>query len=324
MIDGNRPVEFQFRAGGRVLSLFSTALHGLILQALADGPMRLTELRREVGGPPQTTLRGHLGNLIGLGALEKRSSNGKPHMVDNALTPVGLELLFVAEALERWLARAPDGPIGFESGAGKAAIKAFVSGWSSTMLRALAARPFSLTELDNLITSFTYPALERRLSAMHLAGHVAPKPSNGKGTLYAVTDWLRQGVGPLVAAARCERRHLPTETPPLARIDVEAVLLLAVPLVAPLGDISGTCQLTVEMGEEPSGRATGARVAIEQGRIVACSSKLESDPATQTRGSATDWFDAIADGNSDQLSIDGDRRLALGLVDGLHSALFPS
>lgn len=319
--DGNR-TEYQFRAGGRVLSLFSTALHGLILRALADGPKRLSDLRKEVGGPPQTTLRGHLGNLIGMGALEKRSRDGKPNMVDNALTPVGTELLFVAENLERWLARAPAGALELESEAGKAAIKAFISGWSSTMLRALAARPFSLTELDNLITAFTYPALERRLSAMHLAGHVVALQSDGKGTPYAVTDWLREGVAPLLAAVRCERRHLPTETPPLTRIDVEALLLLALPLVELRKSASGTCQLAVENGDDSRWRAAGAKATVERGQVANCSSKLEAKPPTAARGSAVGWFDAIVMGDADQLQIEGDRALGLGLVSGLHKALF--
>jgi len=305
-----------------VLSLFSTVLHGLILRALADGPMRLTDLHRKVGGPPQTTLRGHLGNLIGIGALEKQSRDGKANMVDNALTPAGLEMLFVADVLEAWLARAPERAIGLESEAGKAAVRALISGWGSTMLRALAARPFSLTELDNLITAFTYPALERRLSAMHLAGHVvALQQSNGRGRPYAVTEWLRQGVAPLLAASRCERRHLPGETAPLTRIDVEAILLLAMPLVALPPNAHGTCQLTVENGD-PKWRAAGVAVEVEGGEIVACTSKLESSPATSSRGSATGWFDALVDGNADRLQAGGDRGLALAMVEGLHSALF--
>jgi DNA-binding HxlR family transcriptional regulator len=318
--DGSR-AEFQFRTGGQVLSLFSTALHGLVLRALADGPMRLSDLRKEVGGPPQTTLRGHLGNLIGMGALEKRSRDGKPNMVDNALTPTGMELLFVADVLERWLAGAPDEALELESEAGKAAIKALISGWSSTMLRALAARPFSLTELDNLISAFTYPALERRLSAMHLAGLVAATESDGKGTPYAVTDWLRQGVAPLLAAARCERRHLPGETAPLTRIDIEALLLLAAPLVALPGRTTGVSQLIVENGEDASWRA-GVRVTIERGKVVGYSSKLEVSSPTSIRGSASGWFDGIVAGDSARLQIEGDRALGTAMVADLHRALF--
>jgi len=66
----------------------------------------------------------------------------------------------VADTVEAWLARAPAGPIPLGSEVAKAAIKALVDGWEATMLRALAARPLSLTEFDSLIAGLSYPALE--------------------------------------------------------------------------------------------------------------------------------------------------------------------
>lgn len=313
-------VDYQFRSGGCVLSLFSRALHSLVLKALAKGPMRLAELRREVGGPPQTTLRGNLGNLMAMGALEKRNSRGS--MVDNALTPAGREMLGVAEATESWLARAPQGPLVLDSETGKSAVKALVGGWGSTMLRALAARPFTLTELDNLISAFSYPALERRLSAMRLAGYVSPLEPGGGGTPYAVTPWLRQAMGPLLVASRCERRHLAAETAPLTRIDIETVMLLSAPLAELPSEVDGKCQLTVRGGDDADWRAAGVSVTVEGGRVVGCSSKLDAKPQSKVDGSAADWFDAIVDGEPRLLEVTGDRPIAQGLVDGLHRALF--
>lgn len=319
--NGTGPAEF--RAGGRVLSLFSTPPQGLVLRALANGPLRLADLRKRVGGPPQTTLRGHLGNLIEMGALEKRSREDKSGTVDNALTPAGEEMLFVAEALESWFSRCPNRTLNLENEAGKGAIKSLIGGWNSTMLRALAARPFSLTELDNLIAALTYPTLERRLSAMALAGQVVAMQSNDRGTPYAVTDWLRQGIAPILAAIHCEHCHFSVGAAPLARIDVEAILLLAMPLVALPSSVSGTCQLTIEnRSDDSKWREAGVSAEIGRGEIVALSSKLESSPATSTQGSVADWFDAIVHGNTARMSIDGDRDLALGLVNGLHGALF--
>jgi DNA-binding HxlR family transcriptional regulator len=314
--------EAQLRAGARVLTLFTTPLNCLILRTLANGPLRLTDLRKEVGGPPQTTLRGHLGNLIEFGALEKRSPDGKPSTVENGLTQIGFELLYVAEVLEIWLSRAPEGSLGLESEPGKAATKALIGAWDSTMLRALAARPFSLTELDNLITALTYPSLERRLSALHLAGQVAAVPSADKGTPYAVTDWLRQGVAPLVAAARCECRHLSKETMPLGRIDIEALLLLAVPLLDLPAGTSGICQLAFESTEETRWRVAGVTLTVEKGAVVACTSKLEPDPATSVQGPISDWLDAILDGDAGRLAVDGDADLGGAAVGALNAALF--
>lgn len=314
--------EYQFRSGGYILSLFSKALHGLVLRALSEGPLRLAELRRKVGGPAQSTLRGNLDNLIGIGALEKRQANGRSSMADNALTPIGAELLAVADAVEAWLARAPEGALHLESEMGKATIKALVSGWDSTMLRALAVRPFSLTELDNLISSHSYPALERRLAAMRLAGFVSPVRGSNGATPYAVAEWLRRAMAPVLAAIRCERRHLADVTAPLTRIDVETILLLALPLADLGSGCDGVSQLAVYGGDDSDWRSVGVRLSIESGRVANCTSKLEANAESWVRGSAADWLDALVAGNSSQLAVSGDRGVTIDVVDGLHRALF--
>jgi DNA-binding HxlR family transcriptional regulator len=322
--DGDLATEYQFRTGGYALSLFSRALHGLVLRALADGPLRLADLRKQVGGPAQTTLRGNVETLISMGALEKCQANGRAGGLGNALTPVGRELLVVTDAIEAWLARAPEGPVRLESETGKAAVKALVGGWGSTMLRALAVRPFSLTELDNLITAFSYPALERRLGAMRLFGCVAAAQGNGGGTPYTVTDWLRRGMAPLLAAVRCERRHMAEETAPMTRIDVETILLLIVPLAAFEPHADGTAQLAVFAGERSDGRSAGLRLTVCDGKLTHCTSKLEPKPESWIRGSAAAWLDALVEGRTDQLEVCGDRALTLDFVDDLHRALFIS
>jgi DNA-binding HxlR family transcriptional regulator len=314
--------EYQYRSGGYILSLFSKALHGLVLRALAGGPLRLADLRRTVGGPAQSTLRGNLDNLIGIGALEKRLANGHSSTAGNALTPVGIELLAVADAVEAWLAGAPDGPLQLESEIGKATIKALVSGWDSTMLRALAVHPFSLTELDNLISSYSYPALERRLAAMRLAGFVTPVRGSNGATPYTVAEWLRRAMAPVLAAIRCERRHLAVTTAPLTRIDVETILLLVLPLVELAPGSTGVSQLAVDGGDDSDWRSAGVRLRVQTGRIASCGTKLEARAESWVRGSAVDWLDALVAGDSGQLDVSGDRTITLDIVDGLHRALF--
>src|SRR5262249_33270085 len=152
----------------------------------------------------------------------------------------------VAESVKKWLKRAPDGPVALESGAGKGIVKALVDGWGSTIMRSLATRPMSLTELDRHIADFSYPALERRLSSMGMAGLSEAHQSRGAGTPYRVTDWARRGVAPLVAASKCEREHLGAGAAPVTQADIEAAFLLAMPLVGLPTGTSGTCQLEVE------------------------------------------------------------------------------
>jgi len=316
------------RAGGTVLSLIAAPLSVPILRAHREGPLRLPDLRECIGGAAQTTLRGQVGNLRGIGALERHVRSGMPYTVENELTPLGLEVLSVAEIVEAWLARAPQGSIPLGSEPAKGAIRALIGGWGSTMLRALAARPLSLTELSSVINDHSYPALERRLSAMRAARQLEPRPDGERGAKpYAVTEWTRQAVAPLAAAGRCECKYLAQSTDPLTRIDIEAIFLLSVPLVDLDVTRSGACLLAVDPGprgsEQPADRLAGVNVEVEGGAITNCNSRLEDDPQTWALGSISAWVEAILEGKTERLRIGGDRvKLAEELLERLHTSLF--
>ncbi len=310
----------QTRAGGRALTILAAPLNLLVLRALSERPMRLAELLKATGLPAQTTLRGHLANLVELGVLQKRPTQQMPYAVENELTPLGRGLLDVADRLEIWLKGAPDGSIPLESAAAKGAIKALVDGWESKMMRALAARPLSLTQLDRLISDFSYPALERRLASMRLAGLVEGQRGQGGGTPYAVTDWARLGVAPLAAASHCERVHMSDNSAPVAQIDIEAAFLLATPLVGLAPDVAGSCQLEVEASPGVVPRPAGVQVTVEHGRVVTCVSRLQQSPGAYAAGTALKWFHAVKDGQVEELRFGGSGRLAEEVVGGLHSA----
>jgi DNA-binding HxlR family transcriptional regulator len=193
----------EVRAGSRVLSVFGNPLNTRILRAHADGPQRLNELQDKVGWSAQTTVRAALSSLRTFGALTKKRAGDSPYAVATVLTPAGEEMLFVADEVEAWLALCPDGPIAAESEEAKVAVKALAGGWSSTLMRALANHPFTLTELDSLIPDVNYPALERRISWMRTTGQIEPAEKEGRATPYVVTDWLRRSIAPLCAAGRC-------------------------------------------------------------------------------------------------------------------------
>jgi len=316
------------RAGGTVLSLIAAPLSVPILRAHLEGPLRLPDLRERIGGAAQTTLRGQVGNLRGIGALEGCVRSGMPYTVENELTPVGLGVLSVAEVVEAWLVRAPQGSIPLGSESAKGAIRALVGGWGSTMLRALAARPLSLTELSSVINDHSYPALERRLSAMRAARQLEPRPNGDRGSKpYGVTQWTRQAAAPIAAAGRCEYKHLVHSTSPLTRIDIEAIFLLSVPLADLDVTHSGSCLLAVDTGSgdpaQPTDRLAGVHVEVDEGTIAICSSRLEYDPQTWVLGSTSAWVDAILDGRTEWLRIGGERvKLAEELVQRLHTSLF--
>jgi DNA-binding HxlR family transcriptional regulator len=291
--------------------------------------LRLPDLRERIGGAAQTTLRGQVGNLRGIGALERQVRPGMPYTVENELTDVGNGVLDVAEVVEAWLARAPQGPIALGSELAKGAIRALIGGWGSTMLRALAARPLSLTELSSVIPDISYPATERRLSAMRAARQVEVLPGDGAtGRPCAVTEWTRQAVGPLAVAGRCECRYMAATTDPLTRIDIEAAFLLAVPLVTLAEDRAGSCLLAVSTGAadsgEPKRSIAGVHVEMSDGAISSCMSCLEQDPRTWALGTVDSWLDAIIEGRLDRLRFGGeDAQLAKTVLASLHAALLP-
>lgn len=315
------------RAGGTVLSLIAGPLSVPILRAHLDGPLRLPDLRERIGGAAQTTLRGQVGNLRAIGALERHVRSGMPYTVENELTEVGRGVLAVATIVEAWLAQAPQGSIPLGSEPAKGAIRALVGAWGSTMLRELAAQPLALTELSSTISELSYPALERRLSAMRAARQVELRTDGGRGAKpYAVTEWTRQAVGPLVAAGRCECEHLSEVTEPLTRIDVEAAFLLAVPLVDLTINYSGSCLLAVDTGSVNEGesrdRLAGVYIEIEEGSVASCVSMLEQEPRTWALGTVSSWVDAILEGRLERLRMGGaDPKLVTALIEGIHASL---
>jgi DNA-binding HxlR family transcriptional regulator len=282
--------------------------------------MRLAELRKATGLPAQTTLRGHLAALNEIGLLAKRPTEQMPYAVENELTPMGRDMLTVAERLEIWLGQSPDGPIALESGGARGAVKALVDGWGSTMMRALAAGPLSLTELDSQIAELSYPALERRLSSMRIAGLVEARPSRGSGTPYGVTEWARRGVAPLAAASHCERTHMGGLSAELTPVDIEAAFLLATPLARLPAEAAGSCQLEVEAGRGGVSAPAGVQVTVEAGRVTTCVSRLEPSPAAFAAGPALAWYKAVRDGGVADLRFGGAGSLAEDMVAGLHAA----
>jgi DNA-binding HxlR family transcriptional regulator len=285
----------------------------------------LIELRRAVGSPPQTTVRGHLKTLTALGITERRREAEFPGAVDYELGEAGRSLLEVAETLEAWLACCPEGPLELGGLGARSAIKALIDGWSSAIVRALAARPLSLTELNRLISELNYPSLERRLGAMRLAGQIEACPGRGRGTPYRASDWLREAIAPLCAAARWERRHAPADSQAIGRLDVEAGFLLSLPLIEAPEEVNGLCRLAVQLGANGQEHSlAGVVVGLKEGRVFSCLTRLSEAAEAWAVGSASAWMEALIEGDFELLERGGDCGLAYGVLEGLHGALFRS
>jgi DNA-binding HxlR family transcriptional regulator len=295
------------------------------LRALEDEEMPLADLNKAVGHPPATTMRAYLKALADLGVVERRQQAGFPGSVSYALTEAGHKLLAAASILQHWLERAPDGPIALGSPAAKSAVKALIDGWDATIIRALAARPFTLTELARLIPSISYPTLERRIAAMRRMGQLEARRngSGSRGTPYEATRWLRQGAAPLTTAVAWERRWAPAQTSAIGRIDVEASFLLAVPLLELPDELSGSCRLAVEMRTESKLEYAGVMVSVEAGRLVSCVVRLKGEPDAWAAGTVLDWFDWVNDRPDHQLEFGGETALVSPLAAALRETLLP-
>jgi DNA-binding HxlR family transcriptional regulator len=312
------------RAGATALSLFTVPLNVHLLTSLEDEELALADLSRAVGHPPATTLRSYLKALADLGVVERRQEAGFPGAVAYSLRPAGERLLLVASALKGWLGDAPEGPITLGEPAAKAAIKALVEGWDATIVRVLAARPLALTELAKLITSISYPTLERRIAAMRRTGQLQARRDErpSRGTPYEATEWLRTASAPLFAAVAWEREWAPTQTKPLSRIDVEAAFLLAIPLLELPEELSGTCRLAVELRIGPQPEYAGAMVTLDAGRPTAWISRLEGDADAWAAGTSGSWLGWLSGHSDPLLELGGDSGLARGLLEGLRHRLF--
>lgn len=310
------------RSGAQTLTLLGARRNVFLLRALAEGARRQEELRRAAGFPAQSTLRAHLKSLEAIGAIAKRRRDAFPGVLEYELEKPGKELLFVAASIEDWFAAAPDTSFELGSDAGQAVIKALAEAWSATVLRVLAGGPTSLTELDQIVKDFNYPSLERRLTALRVAGLIKALPGRGRGTPYAVTPWLRRAVGPLAAAIHWERRNQPDSTPPIKPVDAETGLLLAVPLIELPPELSGSCRMAVEIGNGRRSRMAGAIVGVRAGHIHSCTSRIRDRADSWISGSPTAWLEAVIEASADRLELGGDCTLGRALAEGLRQALF--
>lgn len=263
-------------------------------------------------------MRDLLRKLTAARILERDRQPGFAGSVSYALGTAGPGLLTVMARLREWLRTCPDRALELGTLPAKSAVKALAEGWATSAVRALAARPLSLTELSSIITGVSYPSLERRLSAMRLAGQIAPCPGDGRTRPYAVTPWLRLAAAPLTAAVDWERHHLPEGTPTLTRGDIEAIFLLAVPLVRLAPDQSGSCRVVVESrGAHRESRLAGVTVAVEEGRVASCTCQLEGRVDAWASGSLGSWLGTMRRPGPPQLEVGGNSQLVVELLDRL-------
>jgi len=312
------------RAGASALGLLAAPLNVHLLASLHEDERSLTELSQAAGLPPASTLRAYLRTLTDWGVVERKQEPGFPGTVSYELTTSGQDLVRTADVLQRWLKANPNGVVTVGTPAAKSAVKALIDGWDSAIVRALSARPCTLTELARAIPQVTYPTLERRLTAMRRVGLAAARQNgDGRGNPYGATSWLDEAAAPLIAAAAWERCHAPSQTTPIGRLDVEAVLLLALPLLQLPDELSGTCRLAVQLRSRSQERFVGATVVVAGGRITSTAARLATETDASITGTARGWYRWVGRRDEEEVEVGGDSSLAFAVAEGLREALVP-
>jgi DNA-binding HxlR family transcriptional regulator len=225
------PVAERLRAGCRALLLLADSVSVSILHSLAVGPLESAELFGRLGNVSRSTYFERLRNLEDLTLICRQRRATVPPVVDCRLTGRGRRLLEVAELLEAWLARAPNGPLELGDPYAMPVLKAMALGWSSTLLRWLAEHPRSLVELEQLVEDFGYRKLERTVHELVEVGLAERMGVRGRLNPYGLTEWAREVVVPVVAAIHWERREIPDRSSPVTATEAEGSLLLARTLI---------------------------------------------------------------------------------------------
>jgi len=308
----------RLRPGNGPLLVLARALSAEVLRAHAGGALSRAELKAVLGSAPTSSMRAALGELAALGAVAREGSRGGR----SELTPAGRELAPVLDALERWLAEAPQGPLSLEQGAGRRIVRRLVDAWDSGVVRALAERPCAGAELSARVPAVNEAALLFRLERLRSASLL--RLFRGAGAArYGPTQWLCRSVTPLVLAGRWELRHGAAPTP-LSGGDAEAALLLALPQLELSPRASGACTLAVLTPDRQAagGEVAGVLAELELGAIASLATGGGSDPSTWALGTVPAWLEGVVDGRGDRLRIGGARPwLARHLVGSIRDGL---
>lgn len=297
------------RAGALTVGLLAEAIHVQIMRAMAGGFQGLT-IPEDYEGEVLPRHRTELPEPVDPAAEQKY-----------VLSPTGRARLPAADGIELWLLKASRGPLAYEDGRAKQAIKLLSEAWGHALVHAVAAGPTQTA--DAIARCEMRPrAATRLLAKLRRTGLVEVVAGSGKAKRFAPTDWLRRAVGPLMLAARAESGDRPAGARPVDAFDVEAAIQLVAPLVRLDEEVCGTCRLVVRLG--PAGRRypAGVTVEVEEGRILSCEPGAASDVAAEAIGELGAWFNALIDQRPKRLKFEGDRRFARDLVAAFGKALF--
>jgi hypothetical protein len=279
------------RAGAHVLLLAASPIHRGILRKVLERPLEMAP-----------------------GEVYRVSDGGR-------------EVLYVAFVVEQWLQSAPEGALVFDSGDADSAVTALAEGWSATVVHMLAREPMTFAELelaieDGAAEQLSRDELSELIETMQRCAQVVAMPGGGDEPIYAMTDWLRAGLAPLIASARLERRNPMEGMQPIDELDVEAGFRMVLELVELPYQLTGTCKLGFNLDDAEEKPMTGVTARIDQGLAVACEAGFDQPADAWASASATDWLDTVIEPKTKKVRTGGDAWLTKALVEAFHQTLF--
>jgi DNA-binding HxlR family transcriptional regulator len=316
------PVAGRLQAGGRALLLLADPVNVSILRQLSAGTLENTDIFDRIGFVSRSTYFERMRGLEELSLVARARREDVPPVAQCRLTDRGKQLLPVAARLDAWLADAPAGPLKLGEAYATATVKALAVAWGSTLLRWLAERPRTLTELEQLVHIFGYRKLERIVRDLVQAGLVERVAINDRLSPYGATEWARWAAGVLAAAMRWERHEVPMRSASVTSIEAEGVLLLGLPLIELSIKASGSCALLVDADTPKEESLGGAVVRLLDGRPVWWKAvgeleSIELKPDCLVRGPTLAWLGTHTRASHARLRAGGNTDLAENVIAAL-------
>ncbi len=159
---------------------------------------------------------------------------------------------------------------------------------------------------------------------MRASGLIEALEANGQGSPCRPTIWLRHAAVPLAAASRFERSHVASARD--AKVDIQALLMLAMPIVDFPQAAEGAATLVTRQrsvhAEEQRPSPEAVTVEIRDGQSQRCIPAVESGAQSWVIGAPEAWLDAVLDGVLDRLRIGGaEAEFAEHDIDTLYATL---
>jgi DNA-binding HxlR family transcriptional regulator len=188
--------------------------------------------------------------------------------------------------------------------------------WTLLIVRDLAAGPRRFVELQRVLPGISTEQLRSRLNRMVADGlvtrqryrEVPPRVD------YELTERSRELLPVLGALARWGHAWVWTAPRDGEAIDIGAILRICPGLVGPPPSVAGAAELSVRLAD---GAVRHYTLTAKHGAVT-IAEREAPDADARIRGSEREWIEALGPrADHDALSIDGDKRLASILLEGL-------